>query len=921
MRPLKLTVSAFGPYAKKTVLDMEQLGKGGVYLITGDTGAGKTALFDAIAFALYGAASGDVRKPTMLRSQYADPDTPTEVELCFSYGEKIYTVLRSPEYDRPARRGGGTVRQHAAASLTMPDGSVITRQKDVDTAITEILGVTREQFLSIAMIAQGDFQKVLLASTADRQQIFRRIFRTERYAILQEQVKAEAERIHRQYSEALSKNRLCLSGIVCEENEALAKAVSEAAEGRCSLGEVMDALKDSIETDTVRAEYTERQIESADRELALLHAGLGKAEERRKNREEMLRLQAELVKEEFRLAELETERNRERERDAERTAFARQIAALEGEMPRYRELEEHQKALWAAEIRLSDAKREFQKKEQQMLSESSALEDLLSERKTLMNAPSDAEKWKYEKSRCEAHIKELRAFSASWEQLKKLGTELNRKKEAYIDADAGAQKAQLAYMQKNKAFLDGQAGVLAERLQDGLPCPVCGSKEHPMPAHKGEEAPTEEELKKARTAAELCRSAAEKLSAECAELRGRQSSVRAAVEEKKVLLPGNPDDERMEKALEEALRNGRMDLEKTQAHVLEAERQLIRLDAAEQNIRKKEELLKTLRESYEEMKKASEDAERDVHTKDAQITAYRQGLRRESAKAAEEELDQLRKQQDVSLKRLRNAEEAFTQCDKNAAALRASVKQLSDRLVETEEIDEAAERTRCAAMEKQRQEIRAAREQLAARLKANRGACANLEESSALLEHLEKEYRSIRALSDTASGTVSGKEKIMLETYVQMRFLDRILSRANLRFLNMTEGRYELKRCREAENNKSQSGLDLEVVDHYSGSCRSVKTLSGGESFKASLSLALGMSDEIQSSAGGIRLDSMFIDEGFGSLDEESLDRAVRTLVSLGEGDRIVAIISHVAELKSRIDKQILVKSGRTQGSTAEIRV
>lgn len=469
MRPIKLILSAFGPYAGRVELPLDRLGQSGLYLITGDTGAGKTTIFDAITFALYGEASGGSREPSMLRSKYADPATPTEVTLTFVYAGREYTVRRSPEYTRPARRGAGLVAQAAEAELTCPDGRVITRLREVNQALCGILGVNRQQFSQIAMIAQGDFLRLLLADTRDRQAIFREIFKTGRYQTLQERLKAESAALRQQ----------------CD---ALRRSVEQ------SLGRVRDAAGQPL---------------------------------------------------------------------------------------------------------------------------------------------------------------------------------------------------------------------------DGLP----------------------------------------------------------------------PE----------------------------------------------------------------------------------------------------------------------------------------DALARTETLL-AADREQDAALADRRAELADRREQLRLRLAGN--AAARDEAGAALtqLTRLEARWGWLRALADTAGGSLSGREKVMLETYVQTAYFDRIVARANTRFMVMSAGQYELQRCRTADNNRSQSGLELEVVDHYNGTVRSVRTLSGGESFLASLALALGLSDEVQSSAGGIRLDTMFVDEGFGSLDEQALQQALQALASLTGGNRLIGLISHVAELKDRIDRQIVITKQRAGGSTAVLR-
>ena len=264
MRPIKLVMSAFGPYAGKTVLDMNLLGERGLYLITGDTGAGKTTIFDAIVFALYGEASGEYREASMFRSKYAAPETPTEVELTFVYGDEQYCVKRNPEYDRPKTKGEGVTTEKAGAILTYPDGRVITRLRDVNREIEEIIGLDRHQFTRIAMIAQGDFLKLLLAGTDERKKIFQKIFHTQPYYLLQERLKSESGKLGREYEALDASVRQYADGIVCSPDSALASRVEEAKEGRLPIHDTLSLLQQLIELD--RAE--ELTVSQKEKELA-----------------------------------------------------------------------------------------------------------------------------------------------------------------------------------------------------------------------------------------------------------------------------------------------------------------------------------------------------------------------------------------------------------------------------------------------------------------------------------------------------------------------------------------------------------------------------------------------------------------------------------------------------------------------------
>ena len=357
------------------------------------------------------------------------------------------------------------------------------------------------------------------------------------------------------------------------------------------------------------------------------------------------------------------------------------------------------------------------------------------------------------------------------------------------------------------------------------------------------------------------------------------------------------------------------------------------LDTALSEEEKKVSRRSELTESLPKTEKALKERDKDISNrnialeadkallseKKKQRDADKESLRFDSIAEAQSKSDALGKTVSEMKKAYDNAQSALSDSDKKIAGYNASITELSKQLSSDCVLDKEAETKKKVELSKKRTSDDDAAKVLHARIESNTKVLANIQVKVSDLDTLEKRYTWLKALSNTANGNISGKEKVMLETYIQMTYFDRIIARANTRFMIMSGGQYELKRRKEAENNRSQSGLDLDVIDHYNGTERSVKTLSGGESFKASLSLALGLSDEIQASAGGVKLDTMFVDEGFGSLDEESLDQAMKALSGLADGNRLVGIISHVVDLKNRIDKQIVVEKEKSGGSKANI--
>ena len=758
MRPLLLTMSAFGPYAGEIRLDFRLLGERGLYLITGDTGAGKTTIFDAITYALFGEASGDNRKPEMFRSKYAGPGVPTFVELIFSCRGKEYRVKRIPRYLRPKERGEGMTWQNESAELMEPGGRLVTKTTEVTARMGEILGVDRQQFTQIAMIAQGDFLKLLLASTEERMKIFRQIFNTQKYELLQNEIGRDFRRLYGECEDLRKSINQYIGGTQCDESRALFPLWQEMVNGKVVIREVILLLERLVAEEERENQLGRAQLADWEKQLQQLTAGMNEA--RRRER-----------------LEKETEEKLERKKqNTKKLEMAKErCRRAEERLPEQERLEEKMAALKEQLVRLEE-------------------------------------------------IEEAR------EGLKQLQRTYHQAVELYQEGSRQRQLLREEYQKIEQAFLDHQAGILSATLLPGQPCPVCGSREHPSPAISLEEAPTREQWQQAK----------KKLEQKEQELLGlnqRAAGLKGKVEEK-------------EGSLKELLG------EKLQLP----------------DLGKMKEQLNRWKQEKEAIRKEAEEAGQ-VRNRLLQEQAMLEG----EIQASQKEM---------------------------AGIAAVSLEKLSLTYGE---------------INNRKREAASRNEETGHRLEKNRFALKQIRHKAALLEEKEDIYGWLKALHDTANGRQADKSKIMLETYVQMAYFERILEQANLRLEKMSGGQYTLIRKKDTQNNRSQGGLDLEVIDHYNGSIRHVKTLSGGEAFMASLCLALGLSDEIQSCCGGIRLDTMFVDEGFGSLDEESLQQALAVLASLSEGNRLVGIISHVEELKRKIPLQILVTKTKTGFSNAKI--
>lgn len=919
MRPLQLTISAFGPYAGRTELAMERLGSGGLYLITGDTGAGKTTIFDAICFALFGEASGSAREPDMMRSKYAAADTPTYVSLRFLYNGKEYAVRRSPEYERPARKGSGMVLQRAEAELTYPDGRVATKVRDVDAGIRDILGVDREQFSRISMIAQGDFMKLLLAGTKERQAIFRQLFKTDYYRLFQEKLKEENAALNREYDALDGSVRQYVQTLSCPADSPHAPLLARAKENALPQQELLELGQALCAEDERRHEEDERRLAETEARLETVTQRLVMAQELEKKRTQLEETERALAESKLAVGRAETAFQQQQAGEPEREALRKRCAALTELLPRYDELEEARGRL-AAEKQAGQKSRQkletLRARREKMERE---LDDAQKRRKELEGTALALERLAYREKELDARRMELARLQMLLDEEKQLAAAWDEARGQCRATLQAMETAEAQYTALSADFLSEQAGILAQDLKDGKPCPVCGAREHPAPARLSAHAPTQQQLNEARRAAAESRKKAETLSAaasaagtRCEEKRTQRAQMIARCfgecgqaepdELTAQALADNAEKRRTLAAEMEAARQAGEESARLEDQIRRWSAQLSELSAAGEKLGSSAaahaSAAETLRQSVQSMRRQLPGESRDAAA--AELAAWEKELAERTAayEAAKEDLDR----------------------ERLAAAGRKEQKALLESQLEgAETLDGQELRRQKEVLDAEKNRRRQSLSESYARLRSNRETLDALSGQLAHLDEVGQRRRWVRALADTANGRLNGRERIELETYVQMTYFDRILLRANTRLMVMSAGQYELKRRETADNIRSQSGLELDVLDHYNGTERSVKTLSGGESFLASLSLALGLADEVQSSAGGIRLDTMFIDEGFGSLDEQALRQAIRALAGLAEGDRLVGIISHVGELKQRIDRQIVVTKDRSGGSRAHI--
>ena len=919
MRPLKLTMSAFGPYAGRMELNFETLGTEGLYLITGDTGAGKTTIFDAISFALFGEASGSVRESGMLRSKYADPATPTEVELTFLYAGREYTILRNPKYKRlklkGKDRGVTLIDQNPGATLTYPDGRTVDKLKEVNDAVKEILGLDRHQFSQVAMIAQGDFQKLLLAGTEARQEIFRNIFHTNFYVTLQKQLSEQAKEVKQQWEAAGSRIQQYMEGILCAEDSPHGEKAALAKQGLLPTEEVILLLDALLEADEAVQSTLDTQLRTTEDALEAAVTLLKQAEIDHNTRDSLEQQEKKEASTRELLQQQKQVLEAEQEKKPLQKQFEDEIRDIQLRLTDYDQLTNLQTALSAAETAKTTAESDIRKAQNSSDSLSGEIRELKDEQKSLENVGEEKEKLLRQRDEQQQRRTDLQTLVSDITGLHEQEKTRDLAQKHYLKTAEASAGLLREYEAKNREFLDEQAGIMASRLEEGKPCPVCGALHHPTPAEMAESAPTEADVKKAKKAYEKAAKETESASSDAAVENQKVSSQQDAIRNQASKLLNIQNIDEAETRARADVSDLTQSLRAIDEAIREMEKAQRRKKTLEALIPEKETELEKARNLLTDAQNRLASAGTSMQSLTVQIEGLRKKLAFESRKDAEKHCKDLNNELQKLQKALETAERNYVETEKAYNTLTGSIAQLKKQLEESTPIDLKTQQAQKDTLEKKKEDIRKQQQTIHTRLAANCTCQENIQRKSAEFSALEEKQKWMQALSDTANGSIKGKEKIMLETYIQTTYFDRIVARANVRLMKMTGGQYDLKRRKDPSSIQGKSGLELDVIDHYNGTERSVKTLSGGESFKASLALALGLSDEVQMST-GIQLDTLFVDEGFGSLDPESLNQAYRTLADLTEGNRLVGIISHVADLKEKIDKQILVTKEKTGGSS-----
>ena len=1020
MRPIKLSIDAFGPYAQKTVIDFSKFDHG-LYLVTGDTGAGKTTIFDAISYALFDASSGSNRSSRSMRSDYADPSIPTTVSLEFIHRNKKYTVTRCPAYTRQKKSGEGTTLQGTTASLILPDGHEIEVLNDVNTKIIEILGMNSSQFKQIVMIAQGEFLKLLNASSNERSEIFRQVFDTNIYSSIQSRLKEQAKSVKDQLdthtkdlnnefkrfkskqdfttdtydlenslltlntlldTQILAANSLKQEKDVLTESQktlndkmTLMKRVNDDFKNITLIQQKMDDLtqeKDQIDEyreKVIKLIYLKDVLKPADDRIQTL------AEEHKLELTAFNTFTKEIQASESMLSNL---KKNTPAMDVLAKSFSQRdidLATLDKSLKDYEVLDqtmlkinkvESQTKLTEAQINTSSLHlgklQDSRLKIGQLNEQNVSLNELIHQRQL-------------ESIKNNQLITQYKEYLDHFEHLNRESTACTQHKHSYLELLTQYEVHKQDYNAKESIFYQSQAGLLAQTLIDEKPCPVCGSLSHPNPAKNENNVIDKSELDQVKADLEDKKKGVDDsltlLNLHQAEVKRLETLLSDVVESKvqndlKDLQQYQSKQQQNTDEMIATVGKNTQELETlplVEQEITQLEVEIVALrDQMNEFIAQRRELevslgqirsnlsFKTLLEAKQAYKNAEDSLDSDKqsvkkHLETVQSLSANLQTSREMLDLTDNRLTQkeeaLNHQKEV-FKYLLNDAPLSTEDDyktlieeiPSIITLNKAIEHYTTQhLTISTTLSDLLQRTKGQTVHSlveiqeellnlslQHQNIDDQYVIQMGDITNNREVIERIVSIQKQRSGLEKKYALFTNLSETANGELKGKEKISLENYVQSAYFEYIIEEANKRFKTMTNNRFELFRQIEADSKTAKSGLDLEILDNFTGKRRSVKTLSGGESFKASLSLALGLSDVIQRMSGVISVDAMFIDEGFGTLDESSLQQAMKALSDLAQDNRLVGIISHVPELRAQIDQKLIIRKSE-QGSSIELQV
>ncbi|SDL10369.1 exonuclease SbcC [Clostridium cochlearium] len=1027
MKPLKLTMCAFGPYADVQVIDFTELDNRNIFLINGPTGAGKTTIFDAISYALFGEASNTNKDRDGLRSDFASQDTITYVDLEFSLRNKKYKVTRYPQQARKKARGEGFTYKNSEAFLILPEGNTVSGVNAVEEKINEILGINKNQFRQIVMLPQGEFRKLLEADSLEREIIFRKIFGTEPFEKFQKILDDKRKEIYKDIAKVNTERMTNIKRIDAANQEELFNLISQE---HLNIKEIILGTGQLIEKDEKDKENYFKKIEEVNKEeikiqneIVLLeednkkikekeeyekkYKGLISKKEEYENKKNKLSqgrkaLEVKILEDNFKerknyfqikekeYKELEKRVNiyekkveesikklkEEESKEDKKEEISNKLTIFNSFQNKVKEYENKKNNIQELKNNLEEKEKYYSSLDSEIKRDRAKFNELNKQLIQLQKSEVEKEKVLSKVEERESICNDMRDFYKYYNSYLVNVKKYNTMKINFDKIEKNYIEFKLKYEIMEDNFKKGQAGILAKDLKDGIECPVCGSKHHPKLAKMIDGVPTEEKLNKFKHEFDVIKEKREVILQNMSDLNGVITNSNEIISDYKLKLEknlGKVIDEHWEKDIlnfisikgkEIALEV--QNLKERLKKIEEEHKKKINLGDSlrklEVKIEKNSDILEQVNKEYKDLfaKVKSEEnsileIEREIPEEIRSVTSLDREIKNleDTLLKLNQSLERARKEYEtinneyISLKtskkgKLENLQEMLKEIEKNKENMDKKIKNcgfkdynhyLSMKLSEDElknldediqnynqnvktvkfNLDKAIKNSkdlefrdenlikqRLEKVEEEKSQLNREYNIIFSRLDNNRKTLKEIEKLNEKIKGKEEEYKVIGELARISNG--DNDERITFERYVLAAYFDEIIDAANIRLSKMTGGRFLLVRKEERGKGRRQEGLELEVFDNYTGKARHVKTLSGGESFKASLSLALGLADVIQSYAGGISLDTIFIDEGFGTLDPESLDNAIETLVDLQNDGRLVGIISHVPELKERID-------------------
>ncbi len=1008
MRPLKLSMTAFGPYAENQVVDFTELKGRSFFLIHGPTGSGKTTVLDAMCFALYGTTSGSLRNGKQMRSDHAQLSTMTEVVFEFAIGSDAYRVKRNPEQERPKKKGTGTtvvnsnatlwkikqMKNHGAEAKVIASGTL-----KVTEEVERLLGFKSHQFRQVVMLPQGEFRELLTANSAKRQEILETLFHTELYRsielalkqsaktlendlqkmterrqwILKEAETGTPEELNQRYHEH-KRNLQELSGEIASNEKVLKEAQAELTAGRQTLEKIREkrdaeSALSKLESRAADMDIQRHLLAKARQALNImdveksLRARQAEAKTAARVYENKLKQQkiAAAAKK-----EAETTLAKEKAEEPRREVARREITRLEG-------LDEKVNALEKARVSMETARRKAETAEKQQIK---ARQHLTAIREEIENKTAERDRAATvsgQTAALELKYKEAEQLREKRKSLEKLRAELNKTLreynqagESYRQAEENMKRAKEELYKLQETWNKGQAAILAGKLAPGEPCPVCGSLEHPSPARSDSHLPSEEDIKAKQQQVNDCEAACEEARTTLKKIDDRKLNITIKIEDLENILGKKAGIDlttlhstaqeakkmwsKAQKA-EETLSNLNRQLEKLKEREKNAgealdkansilQKATLSLGNARATLRERESAipvelrdlqvlkkaqrkarahLEQLLSAYEQAQRNAEEAAATLVKADSEVQWAWDTLQNTKKRAEEEENSFQRRLREADFENeadyskakrqpeeIKHMEEILKKYDQELSAARDRLKRAQKAAEGLAEPDMNQLTKRVTAAEQTYNQLLKKETEYRLQIEREDKWLKSLLELDNSLKELENRYAVLGHLSDVANGR--NAYGLTFQRFVLGALLDEVTAAATKRLKLMSRGRYHLHRTMDRARKNAAGGLELEVFDTYTGMSRGVTTLSGGETFLASLSLALGLADVVQSYSGGIHLDTIFVDEGFGTLDSESLDFALKTLIDLREGGRLVGIISHVSELKERIDARLEIQ-------------